>query len=116
MATIFEQMKAEKLAKERYETAAHRILGMSITEYLRYKNPSTLKELNKVIEEMALEDRTEIVKVYLKDTVSFVGVKLYIKKARHKFHPPGKEYIPVGNDYTLKNSKTILIDTKYKSS
>jgi hypothetical protein len=114
MGIVFDKMKADKQEREYYNTAAHRLLGMNVTEYLSYKNPSTIKALNNTIQEMHLDNNSEIIKVYMvgnSDVGSpvFVGLKVRIK-SNGSFCPPGKDYLKIGRDHTLIRNKVILID------
>lgn len=116
MSVELEEYRKNKELMDKMKALPGRKLNMTLTEYIDYKNPKTVAEVQQIIDEWFIpefQDNVEIV-VCQKEGPVYIGLKILRKwpNGKVEYSPPGKRVISVPRDILLKNKRTLLIRRK----
>lgn len=116
MSVELEEYRKNKELMERIQNLPGRKFNMTLTEYIDYKNPKTVADVQQIIDDWFLpefQDKVEMV-VCQKEGPVYIGLKILRKwpNGKVEYSPPGKRVINVPRDILLKNKRTLLIRRK----
>lgn len=116
MSVELEAYRKEQEMLKRIKSLPSRQFKMGITEYIRYKKPKTVDDVQQIIDDWFIPEHQHTVEILIchKPGPHYIGLKLLVTRPNgyQDRYPPGDEVMEVERSYKLKGKKFTIIRRK----
>lgn len=116
MSEELEEYRKQKEMMDRIKCLPGRQFNMTLNQYIRYKKPKTVDDVQQIIDDWFITEHQQGVEILIchKPGPHYIGVKILLTRPNGTKvgYPPGEEVMEVERSYKLNGKKFTIIRRK----